>query len=355
MIDKELFQETFSRLHASDSTCEEVIRMAEKRGKKRRRCMPKKAAVAIAFGMVVCGATVFAAGQSGFFGSIFGRKGQKDIEAHVVEDRGQSWTVPARDWVEVDEAAAEKSLGDHIGQLGDSVTVYGCTLTVEEYVIDESGIGAVTYTLSNPEGLEGMIYDAGYGECCMSPDTPLKDLQVWSTEGDMFDSRSILNKTESTDTELHAVLYFAPLAKLEAGEGIVLKHWGYEMDENGEILSEEEQSITFTPDSFAAAVEFESEEGYTAHISSLGILIDGPVFEYEKPEWIAEKMLITYEDGSVYQVEDTDVNNEVLGCYTQAGDLMVVFNRMADVDKVVSITVNGLEGDVNFTRQVSSR
>lgn len=348
-FDKDLFHETFSCLHASDTIYEEVLEMAENNKKQKKHYIPKKMAVACAFAVAASGITVFAAAKGGFFQSAFGSKGHTNIEAHPVTDDGQSWMAPSRDWEEVDEDAAAKLTGGQVVQIGDSVSVYGYTLTIDEYMIDENGIGAVTYTLSNPDGLEGISFSE-YGDYYVTPDCPMSEISMWSTSEKMFDTRSITDQTKTTETELHAVLYFAPFEKLEEEEGILIRHSGYEWDENGEILSHEQEDITFIPDEFITSSAYTNEAGYTAHVSPIGILIDGPVFEMKKPEWIHDKLIITYTDGSVYQAANTDVLNEILSCYNDDGALLAVFNRLVDTDKISSITVNGPDGaDLVFT------
>lgn len=344
MTNKELFHETFSQLHASDTLYEEVLEMAENRGKRRRYHMLPKAAAACALAAALGGITVFAAAHGDFFQSIFGTKGQENVEVHEAEMDGQSWTAPAREWETADEGTAEHLAGDYTAQIGESVTVYGYTLTVDEYLIDENGIGAVMYTLSNPDGLAG-VCDAGYGEYYMSPDVPMKEIYMKSTNGKSFDHRNIVDQTQTTDTELHAVMYFAPFEKLDEGEEIQIIHSGYEIGENGKAATEEEQRITFMPDSFVPSDTYISESGYTAHISPVGILFDAPVFERAESGWTMQKLIITYTDGSVYQAEDTDIDNIIVGCYGTDGGLLEVFNRLVDTEKIASVTVNGPDGE----------
>lgn len=344
MTDRELFRETFSQLHASGNICEEVLEMAKNRGRKKRRYVSKRLAAACVLAAALCGTSVFAAVQGGFLQSVFGTKGQENVGVHELGEGGQSWKVPAREWETVDEDAAERLVGEQVARIGESVTVYGYTLTLDEYMIDENGIGAITYTLSNPDGLAG-VCEAGYGEYYMSPDVPMKEIHMQSTEGRSIDHRSIVDRTQTTDTELHAVMYFTAMEKLQEGEGIQIIHSGYELNEKGEAVSEEEEKITFLPEDFIHSVTCTSEAGYTAHISPVGVRFDGPVFEKGVSGWILEKVLVTCADGSVYQAEDQDVNNIIVGCYSNDdGGLCLVFNRLVDTEQVASVTVNGPDG-----------
>lgn len=349
MTDRELFHETFSCLHASDTIYEEVLEMAENSQKKRRRYMTKKMAAVCAIAVVFSGITVLAAVKGSFFQSVWGPKGQTDVDMHTVTEGSQSWTAPSREWENADEGKAEKLLGGHLRPLGDSVTVYGYTLTADEYIIDENGIGAVTYTLSNPDGLTGININE-YGESYVSPECPMKEIYMVSTGEKGICCNSIVDLTQTTDTELHAVMYFAPFEKLDKNEGIIIRHSGYESNANGEILSEETQDITFLPDSFVASDTYTSEAGYTAHISPIGVLIDGPVFETKASGWSTKKLTITYTDGSIYQAEDQNVANQILSCRNDSGGHLAVFNQLIDTGRIASITINGPDGeDMVFT------
>lgn len=339
MTVRELFHETFSCLHASDTIYEEVLEMAENQGKRKRRRMSGKAAAACIAAVIVSGITVAAAAQSEFFQSVFGTKGLKNMEAHKLEE-GNDWLVPARFWEEVDEETAGRLTGGHVMQIGETVTVYGYTLKVEQCVMDDNGIGAFTYTLSHVGGLEGIDYWE-YGGYLLPEDIPGGIIRMESSGGTMFCTREIVNHTQTTAMELHAVEYFAPFEQLEDGEEIQIRHSGYEWDENGELLTNEEQDINFVPDNVIVSDIYTSESGYTAHISPLGIRFD---FDVSDQNWFQQKLIITYTDGSVYQVQDTDIENQILSC-GDAGVFRTVFNRLVDTEKIASITVNGPDGE----------
>lgn len=346
MTKKELFQETFSCLHASDTIYEEVLEMTENRQK---RYHLRKAVVACTLAVLASGITVLAVARSGFFQSVFGTKGQPNTSAHVSEINNGN-IVPAREWVEVDENTAKELLGEKVTSIRDSVTLYGYTLTVHDYTIDENGIGAATYTLVNPDGLDEVIFGE-YGDYSLSPDSPLVPVSAESSSGKIIDTASIVDQTRTTDTELYAVLYFAPLEALEENEEILICLSGYEWDENGELLKHEVETIPLSQASSAPSITYTSEAGYTAHLSPLGIFFDGPIFEAVDRSWWTKKLLITYTDDSVYQVRDTDIFNQILSCLGSSGSVCTVFNRLVDTDTVKSITINGPDGtDMVFTR-----
>ena len=357
-MDRQLFKETFSALHASPDTITEVIEMANGNTERKSRNAARTGAlIALAAALLMGGAL---AATSGFFDSVFGSKGQDDVAAHEVveESKGSTYEVPAMEWSEVDEALAEELVGEHVASVGTSVSVGDWTLTVDDYTIDDCGIGAIVYTLSNPNGLGDTIRDAGYGEYFVDGNSP-DGLREIGLDGDepihMFDTRNIVDKNLTTDTELHAVMYFAPFYHFQAGESIHMTLQRIvgdpptpEEDAMGVEPEWEEQTITFTPESFIPSREFRSEEGYTAHVSPIGIFFDND-FEGADPNAYLRELALELDDGTEYVLksEDPYVDNQIVSCGSPRSDVEAsVFNRLVDADDVVSVTRNGAEEEM---------
>ncbi len=359
MTDRQLFKETFSALHASEDTITEVMKMAREQDRKNMARRPARVGALIALAAVLLMGSAFAAVTNGFFDSVFGPKGQENVEAHEVLEpaKGSSYTVPAREWADVDETLAEDLVGEYVAAVGASVSVGDWTLTVDDYTIDDHGLGAIVYTLSNPNGLGDAIQDAGYGEYWVNGDNPdgLREIGLdgdWDEGGmpHMFDTRNIVDRDLTTDTELHAVMYFAPFFRFEEGESIHMtlqRVLGEPDPEASEDPEWERQTITFLPESFIPSVEFRSGEGYTAHVSPMGIFFDRD-FEGADPEAFLRELSLQMEDGTEYILKSDDpyVDNQIVSCGSNTGDMEAsVFNRLVDADSVVSVTRNGAEGE----------
>ena len=351
-MDRRLFEETFSCVHASEDTVTEVLKMAREQDysqKKQRH--PVRMGVLIGLAAVLLVGTALAASGGGFLESVFGPKGQEDIAPHEVTESvtGSVYTAPGIEWADVDEAQAEALVGEHIAAIGTSVSVGDWTLTVDDYVIDDRGIGAVTYTLSNPNGLGDTIRDAGYGEYYVDGNAP-DGLREIGLDGEapgspylMFDTKNIVDNTLTTDTELHAVMYFAPFHRLEEGEVIHMSLYRVLVDENYEEIESEEQIITFTPESFIPTTELSCPEGYTAHISPLGVFFD-ECFEGIDPDAYTKELSVQLADGTEYVVKSGEpyMENRTVACGSFENDVEAyVFNRLVDADSVVSVTRNG--------------
>jgi hypothetical protein len=362
MTDRQLFEETFSRLHASEDTITEVFKMAREQDHRKMRRMPARTGALIALAAALLMTTAFAAAANGFFGTVFGTKGQENVEAHEVTEpqKGSTYEVPAMEWVDVDETQAEELVGEYVAAVGTSVSVGDWTLTVDDYTIDDRGIGAIVYTLSNPNGMGDTIRDAGYGEYYVGGNNP-DGLREIGLEGDwdgggmphMFDTRNIVDLDLTTETELHAVMYFAPFYRYEAGESIHMTLQRVvgdiptpEEDAMGVEPEWEEQTITFRPESFIPSRAFQSEDGYTAHVSPMGIFFDN-FFEGADPAAYLRELSVAFDDGTEYVLksEDPYVDNQIVSCGSDMDDVeATVFNRLVDADSVVSLTRNGGDG-----------
>ena len=350
-MDRQLFKETFSYMHASEDTITEVMKMAKKQDMKKTERHPVRTGVLIGLAAALLIGGAYAAAGTGFIQSVFGPKGQENIAPHeaVEEAKGSTYEAPGREWAQADEEQAQALIGEHIAAVGESVSVGNWTLTVDDYTIDDHGLGAIVYTLSNPNGLGDAIRDAGYGEYYVDGNNPdgLREIGLeGSSEGHMFDTRNIVDKNLTTDTELHAVMYFAAMYRLESGESIRMTLFRFLSDENYNTIEEEEQSLIFTPDSYIPTVELVSAEGYAAHLSPLGVTFDA-AFEGADPEAYTKTLTVQFADGTEYAVISGDpyMDNGILGCASFEENVEAhVFNRLVDTDSVVSVTRNGPEG-----------
>lgn len=351
-MDRQLFKETFSCVHASEDTVTEVLKMAKQQEyTQKNRRHPVRVGVLIGLAAVLLVGTALAASGGGFLDSVFGAKGQENIAPHEETESatGSVYTAPGIEWKDVDETLAQELVGEYIATIGTSVSVGDWTLTVDDYMIDDRGVGAVTYTLANPNGLGDTIRDAGYGEYYVDGNAP-DGLREIGLDGEapgspylMFDTKNIVDNTLTTDTELHAVMYFAPFHRFEAGEVIHMSLLRMLADDNYEVIESEEQIITFTPESFIPTTELSCPEGYTAHISPLGVFFD-ECFEGMDPGAYTKELSVQFADGTAYVVKSGDpyMENRTVACESFENDVEAyVFNRLVDADSVVSVTRNG--------------
>lgn len=172
MIDRKLFQQTFSALHASPDTLSEVYKVV--RRNKRHHTITKGMLIAAVLAMciTVAGAVGIAtlikadvapadsitdADRNAFDKDTVG----SDTPL-VLGNDGQPISLPRMERASTDTATVQRLLGDYLCTVNATMEVDGYTIKLNTFLIDENGSGFLTYTLSNPNGVEPD--ENGYGE-----------------------------------------------------------------------------------------------------------------------------------------------------------------------------------------------
>ena len=362
-----LFREAFSPIDAPDDMAERVIRMAgtsnrNMRGHRVHRIPMRAVVIGATLSAALVGGGAYAAVQSNFFQSAFGDKGQEDVKARDIPVEGKDSTCRLAEmtWVQTDPANAERILGDYVGTVGQSVSINDYTLTVDEMVVDENGIGVATYTLSNPDGV-GEV-DGYYGQFGFMPDAPVRGVHVEGatqrdigngmTAGISFDERSVKDEALSTETELHAVQYFCPLFGEHDENGYMwqLSMWD---EESGSLAG---PTITYAPETSIPATAFAAETGETVSMSPLGMVASESIETTDPGSY--RRCVVTFSDGTEYIVKDDRyyefddkenapelAGNTVLTLDSGSDGIFFVFNRLVDVEAVASVTFETNAGE----------
>ena len=176
MHDRELFEKAFSPLHASPDTLTEV-RKTMRNEKKTRRALGKGAVIAIAAAL-----TLTVAVASGIVTLIKAdvspadkvddathRAFTDDIDAAApVVDDGKGGLVPVPDMERIpgDVQTTQRLVGQYLSKLDAEMTVDSNTIKLGTFLIDENGLGLLTYSVENPSGVGYTVAEArvdGYG------------------------------------------------------------------------------------------------------------------------------------------------------------------------------------------------
>ncbi len=362
-----LFREAFSPIDAPDDMAERVIRMAgtsnrNMRGHRVHHIPVRAVVIGVTLSAALVGGGAYAAVQSDFFQSAFGDKGQKDVAARDVPVEGKDSTFRLAEMtrVQTDPANAERILGDYVGTVGQSVSINGYTLTVDEIVVDENGIGVATYTLSNPDGV-GEV-DGYYGHFGFMPDAPIRGVHIEGatqrdigngmTGGISFDQRSVKDEVLSTGTELHAVQYFCSLFGEHDENGYMwrLSVWD---EESGRLAG---PTITYAPETAIPATAFVAETGETVSMSPLGMVAPESIVTSDPGS--CRRCVVTFSDGTEYVVKDDRyyefddkknapelVDNTIFTLDSGSNGTFFVFNRLVDVEAVASVTFETTAGE----------
>ena len=349
MIDRKLFQQTFSALHASPDTLSEVYKVV--RRNKRHHTITKGMLIAAVLAMciTVAGAVGIAtlikadvapadsitdADRNAFDKDTVG----SDTPL-VLGNDGQPINLPRMERASTDTATVQRLLGDYLCTVNATMEVDGYTIKLNTFLIDENGSGFLTYTLSNPNGVEPD--ENGYGEVYTPLDpSPIigDDLQSYK----YMDAKTYLDTAATTDTEMHLVLYFSDFGFWHKGDDLIFAvvrqsggDWG--------------GTISISPIAYLPVTTFTSEDGSTVEVSALGIHMDKPSAITNQISDLNPKELVLHmKDGSRYAVQSDRENvlNWVVGLCTvdenhDENGCTYSFNRLVDVDEIESVTAEG--------------
>ena len=360
MTEHELFQKTFSTLHASPDTLMEVQKTMEN-SKKTHRTLRRGAVIAIAAALTLTVAA--AAGVVTLINANVSPADKVDDTTHhaftddidaatpVVDDgKGSLVPVPDMERIPGDIQTTQRLVGKYLSKLDAEMTVEGNTIRLGTLLIDESGSGMLTYSVENPDGVK--YTDAGYGEAVdMSAEPSMwlgsaPDAQGYG--GTCITSRCHVDEDASTDTHLQVVLYFAAGKDFQKGDDFyfTVRDSAYQP-----------YSIAIQPQTYVPVKTMTAKNGEIVTLSALGMTIVNPD---PSREIHTDEVLVNAKDGSSFAVESSSKNlmNWVIGSITGDGqaafeNYTYVFNRLVDVNEVGSVTLTGyyynLDGSDNDT------
>lgn len=256
------------------------------------------------------------------------------------------WTVPDNkgdvaaeyhsERVPVDEQAAE-AMAPLVDPVGQSITFGGHTLTADANIYDAAtNCGFVTYTIENPNGIRP--YDV------------LPDGEVEFPFGELLKSnqygRSYIIQDQCTDTKLCATYYYSMQNPNSENLELGFTFWAaiddpetFIKEDTSEYSPEDCKEHILIPTNTSSTVQALSFSEGTILLSSFSVRVN---LQKLSDEFISD-LTIRFQDGSSYTVKgDTTVNYffDVSGASGTEETMML--NRLLDLDKVASITVNGI-------------
>ncbi len=258
--------------------------------------------------------------RSDFFSGAFGT-GIAGRDAYTLTDTSPDGTVfkeehyPGVERVAVDQEQAARLLGDYVCEIDQGVTMGDFTVVVRNLVLDENGIGVVSYELRNPNGLNcdwcGNAIDVA---------APRAAVTAEIADGKMVDMNALRQEGYS-DTQATFVGYMAPFYAYN-GEALTLTVHYFDGEERYEL------PLTISAEKLVPVTQIGE-----ASISPLGMILSGDV---------VEDVVIHYADGTEYVVKsDTFYNAAVEALIGDENDTAFTFNRLVEVENISSITYTG--------------
>lgn len=376
MTQHELFEKTFSALHASPDTISEVKRTMQNE-KKTRRILGRGAVIAIAAALTLTVAV--AAGVVLIRADVSPAEKVDDTTHHaftddinsptpvVIGNSGEVITVADMERIPGDPATTERLVGKYLSKLDAEMTVEGNTYKMGTFLVDDTGTGILTFSVENPNGFE--YGDMGYGETWIeSVRANVYYGRSEPTRGDRdgamsADTKLYVDESASTSTCLQVIAYFI------SGKG-----FSYAKDSTFYFSVSDNayqyHSIAIQTQTRVPVKTFTADNGEIVLLSPLGMTAVDTIGH--EVEWLIRENIIQFKDGSSFVVKSREQNlrNWVVSYGTgnpESGYNMAMeielgatdigaeeynsyqFNRLVDVDEVSSITLDGPDGCVVYT------
>ena len=353
MNEHELFQKSFSGLHAADDTLQKMMNRAHRDQGKNIR--PRRIAVLVAATVALFSTALL------LHGSLFvdladvpavlspaQNPGQVIDEAYsnnistqkpnMYDTQGNPIHLPDMERPAADLTKNNQLIGAYISDVDAVVTVGDNTFTLKNFLIDETGAGALTWTVENPNGID--YGNAGYGFvyfATLSPfDQPM--LYHYGEEGQKktfaCEFTALTSKNEA-GTKLELVSYFGTFDKYEIGD-----HFVFSVSRNG---GKDQKTIQITPTAHIPVKTLTSPDGMQLFIANHSLTLD---VNADSNLISFKKIVIHFKDGSRYCLIDWDgyIDN-CSGALQKSTDTycdddeVYLFNRLIDTGEVASVTL----------------
>ncbi len=288
-------------------------------------------------GVLTTGGVAYAVVNSSYFASAWGNHGNGES---VTWTNGGSSGTKYTYTREFGDGIAPQSLEGAAQKVNLSVEGNGYTLDIHEMAIDENGCGAVTFTLSNPNGVNYYKPAAELGELVLYGEeeggvsTPSMNFgEEWA------DTRCTIDKDTSSDTVINGTMYFASWNRDRDLRHAVTWNisWTEGKGEDAKVI--EVSTPEFNVGAHVDTKELRSDDS-PLEISPFSIQTHIDDLGYEA---VDHKLTVTYKDGSEQIIEDDDAGayNFYVSMARNSGENIWVPTKLIDVDQVVSVTLEG--------------
>ena len=295
------------------------------------------AVVGCLVGVLATGGVAYAVVNSRYFASAWGNHGNGDS---ITWTNGGSSGTKYTYTREFGDGIAPQSLEGAVQEVNLSVEGNGYTLDIHEMAIDQNGCGAVTFTLSNPNGVNYYKPAAETGELVLYGEeeqgigTPSMNFgEEWA------DTRCTIDKDTSSDTVINGTMYFASWNRDRDLRRAVTWNISWTEGEGEDAKPFEALTPEFSVGAYVDTKELRSDDSpleispfsIQTHIDDLGI------------DAVTKKLTVTYKDGSEQIIEDDAAGayNLYVSLSRNSGENISVPTKLINVDQVVSVTLEG--------------
>lgn len=336
---KKQFEDTFSHLHASGNTVQEVLTMAH--SDKTHPRTPSRVVTLVATLAILLSLAV-AASAAGLLPSLITRPSpSQDPSQSLAEIYGDPTSQAY---------AAQQFLGEYTCSVEGSITLGENTITLNDFIMGGDGIGSLTFTVQNPNGVSytrsgsgDIRLEGGLGQPRLSVknDLPLHD--------GIAHSRLLLLQENKDGTTLELVMYFG----LERRPSSIHEPLYLEFSDSE---THEQVAAEITPITGAPVWAMQGSNGKNIGLSDLGMSLvwDEPVLQDIR------SITLHFSDGSTWTVLDENTNNTLLSFWRTTTvlledgsygigryqEMVLLFDRLIDMNQVGSITVEYIDPEL---------
>ncbi len=289
-------------------------------------------------GVLATGGVAYAVVNSSYFASAWGNHGNGES---ITWTQGGSSGTKYTYTREFGDGIAPQSLEGSVQKVNLSVEGNGYTLDIHDMAIDQNGCGAVTFTLSNSNGVNYYKPAAETGELVLYGEeeqgigTPSMNFgEEWA------DTRCTIDKDTSNDTVINGTMYFASWNRDRDLRHAVTWNisWTEGKGEDAKVI--EVSTPEFNVGAHVDTKELRSDDS-PLEISPFSIQTHIDDLGYEA---VDHKLTVTYKDGSEQIIEDDDAGayNFYVSMARNSGENIWVPTKLIDVDQVVSVTLEGM-------------
>ena len=352
-MSREEFKKAFAPLHASEDVLLEVTKQMNKEKKNPRRSTRIGLAIALAAVLTLTMTVAFGDDIAAFFtakltpvaqieaaeATLSAFSGDISTDAPYMSDSyGNNIQPPIMEDIAMGDAAVAPLVEGYLYDVeATPIVAEDYTYTVEQFIVDDKGMGILLYTIENPKGV--WYTDHGYGHVSV-PLNPYLTTNAPFMDGYSVDGKAYLLQS-STATKLYIVEYFGTFHEYN-GEDFYFCVTRND-PESERVL--EVGAIRLAVEKHVPSTIFTDVDGDEISVSPMGISTDWQ----QDYELLTRKLLLHHTDGT-YTVKDEERNiyNARVGYWIAADDIgehllssNYLFNCLIDVDAVSEVSLQG--------------
>lgn len=352
-MNRDDFKQAFSPLHASEEVLLEVTERMKTEKKPTHHGVRTGLVASLAAVLMLSVSVAFGSEIAAFFTSRLDPVSVEAAEAvlssfsgdistdapYMTDAFGNPMPVPEMEDIAMGDAAVAPLVDGYLYDVEATPIVYeDYIFTVEQFIIDDKGMGMLSYTIENPNGVEYLEH--GYGQVSV-PLSPYLTTGAPFMDGDHADCYDYLLESSSTETKLHLVMFFGTFSEYH-GEDL---YFCITTDDPETEKVVPVGAVQLSPEKLVPSAVYTDNDGNTVALSPMGISIDWQ----QDYELLTEELLLTHNDGTyTVKSEERNIYNARVGYWITAdnddGYLLssnYLFNCLVDVEAITEISLMG--------------